>query len=425
MDNMIRMPSAVDYSKEIYALPANTTNLSAISTPSNGTVFGNSTPIIFDLPTRSHLVPNSMYLRYKTTVSTGATLGTVLGTPAYTPFAKLEVLIGSSIFETISNYNVISNMLINTKLSISQKFGFGNGFGFTDTNVNGRTLSTATTESYVCCMPLGCMLSSAEQNIPLFCMPGVRIQLTTESLTNMFHSTTLGTTTAVSFSNLELCYDLLDIPGSEQATMSMIDGDGNINIKSQSYLSSTQSIPAGSSNNLELVYNQRLSSIKSAVMMFGKASNARNFDSIDITSSTANGVGGDYQFVVASQGYPQRSLSTVIHHRQAVFAELSSCWSAANDFSQSMAISIAEFGYKSADTPSINAPGKFYIGVNLEKVHGSGAIMSGISSQLSPISFRVNIGSVATSEAHSAMLVLCYDAIIQINPMTRQCTVKQ
>jgi hypothetical protein len=419
-----RFPSSIDYSKPQYSLPAGSSNLSAISVPSNGSVFGTSTLIQFDLPTRSHLVPNSLYLRYKIAVTSATTAVHMVGTPAYTPFQKIETIIGSSIYETVPDYNAISNMLVNTKLNQSQKLGYATGFGYSGTVINGRTMSAAVGETYACSMPVGCILSNAEQNIPLFAMPAIRLQFTTESLTNMFHSTTQ-TQTAVSLSNLELCYDLIDIPGSEAATMSMVDADGNINIKTQSYTTSTQTIAAGSSNNIELVYNQRLASIKSAVVMFGKAALGRKFDSIDITSSTSAGAGGDYQFIIASQGYPQRPLSTVTHFKSSVFAELAACRSASNDFSNSMAISQAEFFYGSADTPTVAVPSKFYVGVNLEKLHGSGAIMSGISSQLSPISLRLNIGSTATNEAHSCMLVLCYDCIIQINSMTRQCTVKQ
>jgi hypothetical protein len=421
---MERFPSAIDYSKPIYTLPSGSSNLSGISVPSNGSVFSTNTLITFDLPTRSHLVPNSMYLRYKTTVTSATTACHMVGTPSYTPFSKLETLIGSQIVETISDYNVISNMLVNTKLNASQKTGYSVGFGYTAGIINGRTMSAITGETYVCSMPLGCILSNSEQNIPLFAMPSIRIQLTTESLTNMFHSSTQSAT-AISFSNLELCYDLIDIPGSEQATMSMVDADGNINIKSQSYTTSTQTIATGSSNNIELVYNQRLASIKSAVLNLGKASLGRKFDAVDITNSTSTGTGGDYQFVIASQGFPQRPLSTVQHYKSAVFAELSSCWSASNDFTGGMSITQPEFFYGANDTPSILVPSKFYVGVNLEKIHGSGVLMSGISSQLSPISVRINIGSTAITENISSMLILCYDTIIQINPMTRQCNVKQ
>jgi hypothetical protein len=252
-------------------------------------------------------------------------------------------------------------------------------------------------------------------------MGAIRFQFTTENVTNMFNSATTAPA-SVTLTNIELCFDIIDIPHSEAAVMAMADANGNIQIKSQSYITSTQSIAAGSSGNMELVYNQRISSIKTLMAIFGRAASNRNFDSVDITQN-----GGDYSFIVASQQYPQRAISTAIHTKAAAFAELAGAWSANNDFSAGMSITPLEFAAISsatvADTTAIS-PGKFYLATNVEKLHGS-SLLTGISSMLSPISLRLNIGSTVTAETHSAILLICYDALIEINPASRQVIVKQ
>jgi hypothetical protein len=183
--------------------------------------------------------------------------------------------------ETQQNYGVICNALINTKLTHAQKSGYAVGFGIGDVDnsiityetLNGRKFA-AGDSAYCVAGPLNSILSNAEQLIPLHSMGAVRLQLTTDTIANMFHSAVAAPTT-VTLSNIEICFDIVDIVGSEHAVMSMVDGNGNIQIKSQSYITSTQSIASGLTGSLELVYNQRISSIKTLMAIFGRASSNR------------------------------------------------------------------------------------------------------------------------------------------------------
>jgi hypothetical protein len=428
---MTSFPKEMNYTQRLATLPEGTSTLSCVVTPGNGSVFTSGGSIItIDLPSRGMLVPSSLYFRYKSTLTTTAANTYMCGTPAYTPFSKLETLINSQVVETIQNYGVVCNALINTKLTHAQKAGYAVGFGIGDAangtisyaNLNGRLFATtATAYSYTVSAPLNCILSNAETLIPLHSMGAVRLQLTTDNVANMFHSVTTAPA-SVSLTNIEVCFDIVDIPHSEAAVLSMADANGNIQIKSQSYITSTQSIAAGVTGALELVYNQRISSIKTLMAIFGRASDNRNYDSVDITAN-----GGDYSFIVASQQYPQRAISTAIHGKASAFAELAGAWSANNSFSEGMSITPAEFAYVStaaAGTTTALIPGKFYVATNVEKLHNS-SLLTGISSMLSPISLRLNIGSTATVEVHSAILLICYDALIEINPASRQVIVKQ
>jgi hypothetical protein len=352
------------------------------------------------------------------------------GTPLYTPFVKLETLINSQVVETIQNYGVVCNALINTKLTHAQRAGYAVGFGIGGAdypvisydNLNGRLFTATaavTTPSYVVGGPLNNILANAEQLIPLHSMGAVRIQLTTDSIANMFNASN-GIPTALTLTNIEVCFDIVDIPHSESAVLSMVDGNGNIQIKSQSFITSTQSIATGLTGSLELVYNQRISSIKTLMALFGRAASNKNYDSVDITAN-----GGDYSFIVASQQYPQRAISTSIHEKASAFCELAGAWSANNSFSEGMSITPAEFSKVTSGTATTTTaliPGKFYVATNVEKLHNS-SLLTGISSMLSPVSLRIN--GLNTAEQHSAILLICYDALIEINPASRQVIVKQ
>ena len=78
-----------------------------------------------------------------------------------------------------------------------------------------------------------------------------------------------------------------------------------------------------------------------------------------------------------------------------------------------MSINRVEYLTQSASTTAVNIPGKFWVGVNLQKLTiPQKAFFTGISTQNSPITVLINIGN-ATAQPHSVMLILNYDAIIE------------
>ena len=91
----------------------------------------------------------------------------------------------------------------------------------------------------------------------------------------------------------------------------------------------------------------------------------------------------------------------------------------------SMAINTLEFNMNSGNTSSVTIPAKFWVGVCLQKLTiPQKAFFTGVSTQNSPITVLVNIGT-STSQAHTCMLILNYDAIIEIDSSTKQCILIQ
>jgi hypothetical protein len=68
--------------------------------------------------------------------------------------------------------------------------------------------------------------------------------------------------------------------------------------------------------------------------------------------------------------------------------------------------------------------GSFVYGCNSERLSSNQILLSGISTESSSISVNLNF-SVATTVTQSVRLTVMYDAIIQINPLTKSCQVIQ
>jgi hypothetical protein len=208
----------------------------------------------------------------------------------------------------------------------------------------------------------------------------------------------------------------------DQAISAM--GQGSITIRSQSYLSSGVTLAAGSVGSLEFLFNQRLASIKSLFTHLSGtvATVTLNtlFDSVDCTGTA----GGDYQFFVSGLPYPPRPLSTVLN-KAGISMELSAAFGPAHDLlTSNFSIAPTEFNSGNTTVTTQCAMGKFYVGTNTEKLSTNGALLTGISSQGSPISVRVSIGT-ATTNAQVIQLICLYDALLKIDIPSRTLVVLQ
>lgn len=419
------LPNSVNYTEALPSLPDNTQQIPVVASPVNGASFTPGAQIQFDLLNRGFLVPDSMYLRYTTSVTnTGAFQVYQIGCPVYNPFTRLDVQIGSQTVDTIQSYNVLMNMLSNLTLDVAQKYGLQAGFGYLNNSsvptleqLDARDLgAVATTQAYSLGGPLMSILSNSEKLIPLFAMPQIRIVLTMDAIANCFNIATGGAVTAFTLSNLELCYKVVDMGGQvEDMVRSMGD---KIYIKSQSFSCASQTLASGSTGYNELVFNQRYASVKSLYAINGGTTIGANkaFDSTDITTNN-----GDYSFSVGGVIYPQRPISSLVN-RAGALMELKSATGSIYDKANSFAINSVEYAAVSATVTTAQAMGKYYIGTSLEKLN-SDSLLTGISTQNSPISYRISLGS-ATGQAHLITLVANYDALFEVDTVNRQVAVK-
>ncbi len=435
---MSALPNQVNYNEPLLRLPENTTNFLACALPTNGSTFGPGSIAQVDLQTnRGFLDPASISIRYKVNVTSAAnpatpTVAKLVGTPVYTFINKYVCYANSQTIETISNYNTVANLLVNLKMSVAQKLGQQYSFGYVgeDSNgapitpinneqLDGRTLTSAS-ETFYMSAPLYCLLSNSEKLIPLFLLQNMRLEFTFESLANI--SSNISTdlkATGYTISNFEVVYNVIDF-GAEVQRQIMTESP-QILIKTSSYNTSIAPIASGTNGNINLIYNLRYASIKSAFLNFGGTSTTtsanKNMDSYDITAET-----GDYSLQIAGMSYPQKSLSSLMN-RAGIMNELRRAMGSLYNNNNSMSINYYEFATGDGDTTDITKPGKFWVGFNLQKLTiESKAFFSGVSTQNSPITAIINTTD-ATSQAYNAMLIAVYDAIIQIDTQTKQCVI--
>lgn len=307
--------------------------------------------------------------------------------------------------------------------------------------------------------PLPCLLSNAEKLIPLN-GTNVRLQFTLDTQDNVCPSSVspistalfqgldvagvapsagfaamgglpvAGQFTAYTITNFEVVYNQIQFPPHvERQILAM----PKLRIKTSSYATGLQTLASGVAGTVNLVYNLRYASIKAMILLMGASSagvagTAANFsgnklfESVDITSG-----GGSYNFQCNGVYYPQNPLSTA-NNKSGVLTELRRAMIDlyANN-ANSMAIDTTEFAKTDASigaaanlsVQSVSKPGKFYVGVNTAKMSDK-AVFSGISSQNSPITAVINVGSTATTYGYSPILMCYYDAIVEIDVATKQ-----
>jgi hypothetical protein len=109
-----------------------------------------------------------------------------------------------------------------------------------------------------------------------------------------------------------------------------------------------------------------------------------------------------------------------INNKSGILNELRRAQGSVYDKNNSMAIGGSEFKVVQGDTTSISIPGKFYVGVNTQKLTESQDYMfTGISSANSQINVILSLGTTTTASMN-AYLIANYDAIFEIDTLTKQ-----
>ena len=351
----------------------------------------------------------------------------MIATPAYAPFLRLETLIGSQVVESINQYNQVAGYLyVNTQYDVAMKYGQQASLGFVNNTavpsleeLDGRLCTVNEVGTFS--MPLVGLLSSSTKLIPAFAMPQVSVQLTVDAIANIFTSGTGAVVpTGFTITNIELCYNMLDFGRNVEADILSMP---KLYLKCWSFSNSSATLGANQSGSMSLVYNQKYASVKAAyILSAGTTVNSLNKwgDSYDVTQSS-----GDISIMIAGQTYPQRSLST-LNNKAYILQELRRASGNINDKNNNMSINSVEFYVDANDTTTNTVPGKFIVGIPLEKLHipSDKAMLTGVSTNNSNITVNINT-SLQTAAAYTINLILNYDAIIEVDTQTRDARVRQ
>jgi len=451
---MAALPKEIQYNKPMASLPMDTQMNNVNVRPSNGASFTPGGNIIqFDLPAHSFLVPSSLTLRglFKIDPDANTNVIKVRGIPAASWIQRVETIVGGSLLESVNDYGRLYNMIGQTKIDYATKAGLqvelalggGGADGLSPKNpsfhtLNGREGPTSAGTDGVAgefpfALPLGCLLASCGELIPLGHIGGVRVQITTAQLADYVTAIILGgaatTLPTVTFSDLELNFDLVDFgAGMDSVVRSMADANGDLVMKSQGWNATNVNLPASAAaTSATYIYNVRLSSIKSLVLQGtgeagAKAINA-GYDAVRVAGKT-----GSTQFFVANRPFPPTPLretnaAAVMSSLRQAFGEAHDVYSSNIAIPQKQWINLANPVGADADNTTVEQPASHFVGVNTEKLSTNSVMMSGESSQLTPINVRLESSDVLATQA-TLTLFACYDALISVNVPTRQVSVR-
>ena len=137
------LPLEVNYAQQVSELASCTMN-EVVLTPSTGSgQYQPSGVVKLDFLTSGMIDPSSIMLRFQAVLpSTAAFVSNIRGTPASAFFSKLEVLLGSSVIESVQNYNVVANMWANCNNDVAMKYGAAVGYGWSAEAANTSGLMT-------------------------------------------------------------------------------------------------------------------------------------------------------------------------------------------------------------------------------------------------------------------------------------------
>ena len=286
-------------------------------------------------------------------------------------------------------------------------------FSSTATNAS---FTGATYNNYISAPLIGCSLSNAEKLVPLDFV-NWRLQLTIDSIANICSNLT----TDVAFSsftitNFEVVYNQIQFPSQVHQQIKM--QNPKIRIKTKSFGTASQTIPATTNGTINLYYNLRYASVRSLFLSCGgsAAGTSANklMEALDPTSGN-----GSIQFSVGGVVMPQQVLST-LNNKAGILNELRRAMGSIYSRNTSMAIGASEYIATPSSVTSITVPGKFYIGINCQKLtEDQDYMFTGVSSANSQINVIINTGT-AVSSLLNALLFANYDAIYEIDTLTRQ-----
>jgi len=116
---MSALPSSVNYQDAPMGLPDDVVSKQLSLTPVNGGSFVPGGIIQFDFVNSGYIVPDSIFLRYKYAF-TNLVNSEMTGCPFYSPFSRMEVLIGSNVVESQSQYSQTCCMNTQLELDVAQ-----------------------------------------------------------------------------------------------------------------------------------------------------------------------------------------------------------------------------------------------------------------------------------------------------------------
>ena len=334
--------------------------------------------------------------------------------------------------ETINNYDLLHNLLLNSTLNVAQRQANAWQFGADSNTFTGIDLpvaSSATVTTYYINVSLPLVsLIGVNYNTKMFPV-GMLQNLSLQVLTNQFApisfycSAVTGQPAAtMTLDTWSLCLKYVDL-GPELAPLFLSQNlkNGKLYIKASSYTNSNVTIPSGSSGSQSLIFQLRNSSIKSIYAMIG--STALPAVCPNLLYDSINPALTSLQLAVPSMGFrlpnkpmnPSQRPAEVFNHYSMAFGSgpassymgvvgaetfhnhygtlISGCdsrWVIPATATRTL----TGFGNNNSAYGAVASfPNMFYIGFDTEKTSSGSSIFQGINTRSCPPQLDIVIGS--------------------------------
>jgi hypothetical protein len=428
----------------------------------------NAQVVSFTIPTPSSNNPSifldpkdttlSFSLTYTVSTASSLTAGTCNLISSAASFIDTLVLYSNNQpIETINQYGLLQNYLLQNTVSLSEKQGgVSVSMGSDSNSATGMNLAHAATGTYRYnfCIPLISIIGiNSDKLIPISAIDNLQLQITTSStcpVVTMCSAAATNVAFSAGFSlvdwNLNLKYVNIGEMAANMLKQTLVDGKWFI--KTASYLQSAVTMPSGSSGNQGLLMQLRGSSVKSIFQQFGintsTVSPNNYYDAINIGCTQRN-------LQVGSAYYPSKPLidttqpavnySYVI---QALGGSIAKNYGSAifsNSYNSVGGIAAVPAGadsrlvlpsvvsgvvtraaFQGDDNASVNVisyPSAFFCGYDLERVNG--ALFSGINTRTAAPYVNCNLGTALSATVQCNAWAYC-DVILafDVNSKTVQ-----
>ena len=383
-----------------------------------------------------------------TTGATGSSDCSVIGSGA-SFFDSLQLYSNNVPIETIGNYNLLHNMLLNSTVNQSERYG-GCAVGFgCDVNANsGVNLPpTIGTYYYNFCIPLISVigLNCLDKLIPVGSIQNLVLQMQTANMLPVTTFCNAVTTNAVVSAPILDMFSLnmkfVDIGEGASQLMQQTLQDGKWFIKASTYTNSSITIPNGSYGTSSLVYQIRNSSVKSLFLTNGTSPTTvcpnGYYDAVNCSLTSL-------QCSIGGSKFPNRPFNPSQRPAECFTGGLMAAWGASSLKSYGGTITRGAYGatipsrlasyddmivvpvgglrgYSNSENTLtfdnlasrvVQNPHMHYIGFDLER--SAGALFSGVNTRSSPPYVDVTFGTAMTSTIQSQAwglsdVVLCID----------------
>jgi hypothetical protein len=392
--------------------------------PKNSGTYTQSQYIEVDLPQSNWLNPASLSLNYKLLVNTSADVNgaVMLGVPAYCPFSRVDVLADGVVIETINNYNSLCQMILCGTMDVAQKAGnVGYGYlenlsmGTWDNRSFGASLTDAspTATLYISAPLIATLLTNTDKNLPLFCMPKITIRFTITNINDitMVSPSFVGTFTKFEVSQFRLTYESSSLGSDVESLIKK----SSPKIKSFGYTSTSNTILAGTNNTQQIVFNAKYASLKAGFLLCtrGNATGSKGVEFSDITSGN-----GEYQFKIGNNSaYPQSALSTTYSNTSIMNEFKRAMQHIYKSDGKSLCVNGAEYAITinttTANLSTFN-PGKFI----------PSYAFNGENTLSDPLTAVIQMNTATLINANVS-LVVCYDAVLVLDPIQKKLTLQK